>query len=436
MEYGAIDLHKKESQIRIVMASGEIVDQRIATTRERLTHVFWGRPPMRILIEASTESEWVALHLEQLGHEVIMADPNYGPMYGHRSRRIKTDRRDVAALTEACYHGTYRLAHRKSARQHEVQCRLNVRQELTQARTRAISLARAITRAAGLRIRSGRTETFLDRLAALELPAAMKTTLSPLRSIIEVLDDELVNADEWFETMAGADPVVTRLTTLPGIGPITATAFVAALDSVSRFERAGQVTSYLGLVPQEHSSGENNTAVGSCAAPNRICSRSSCKRHGVYRVHRTRQQQLFGRGRRPLHAGAARKSRWSHSLDVSRARCSRCGATRPTINRDAFEPGARNPWRTRPPRPAPAPRCKSVRSSSWRSKRALMSGRNVRAVLKRALLLLRILPCAGTAVPDKSAYKRVSHLAVRQRGSGLDGASDFRTRSRVHPLAG
>jgi transposase len=177
-------------------------------------------------------------------------------MYGHRSRRIKTDRRDVAALTEACHHGTYRLAHRKSARQHDVRCRLNVRQELTQARTRAISLARAITRAAGLRIRRGRTETFLDRLAALDLPAEMTTTLSPLRSIIEVLDDELVNADEWFETMAAADPVVTRLMTLPGIGPMTATAFVAALDSVSRFERAGQVTSYLGLVPQEHSSGE------------------------------------------------------------------------------------------------------------------------------------------------------------------------------------
>ena len=42
MEYGAIDLHKKESQIRIVTKSGEIIDQRIATTRERFTHVFWG----------------------------------------------------------------------------------------------------------------------------------------------------------------------------------------------------------------------------------------------------------------------------------------------------------------------------------------------------------------------------------------------------------
>jgi transposase len=256
MEYGAIDLHKKESQIRIVTTSGEVIDQRIATTREQLTHVFWGRPPMRVLVEASTESEWVAQHLEQIGHEVIVADPNYGPMYGHRSRRIKTDRRDVAALTEACQHGTYRVAHRRSARQHEVQCRLNVRQELTQARTRAISLARSITRAAGLRIRSGRAETFLGRLAALELSPSMQTTLAPLRSLIEVVDDELVNADEQFQALVAADATVKRLTTLPGIGPITASAFVAALDVASRFEQASQVASYLGLVPREYSSGE------------------------------------------------------------------------------------------------------------------------------------------------------------------------------------
>src|SRR5262245_11353066 len=256
MDYGAIDLHKKESQIRIVTKSGQIIDQRIATTRDRFTQVFWGRPRMRVLLEASTESEWVAQHLEQLGHEVIVADPNYGPMYGHQSRRIKTDRRDVATLAEACHHGTYRLAHRRSARQHAVQCQLNVRWALTEARTRAISLARAITRAAGFRIPSGRTETFLTRLAALNLPDSMKATLSPLRSVIEILDDELANADERFAAMVAADPMVERLTTLPSIGPITASAFVAALDTVSRFERAGQVTSYLGLVPQEHSSGE------------------------------------------------------------------------------------------------------------------------------------------------------------------------------------
>ena len=256
MEYGAIDLHKKESQIRIITETGEVIDQRILTTRERFTHVFFGRPRMRILVEASTESEWVAQHLEELGHDVVVADPNYGLMYGHRSRRVKTDHRDVAGLAEACQHGTYRRAHRRSGRQQEVQCRLNVRQELVQARTRAISLTRSITRAIGLRLRGGRTETFLTRLAALDIPPAMTVTLSPLCRVIEVLDHELARADAQFEQVVASDPIVKRLTTLPCIGPITASAFVAALDVATRFERAGQVTSYLGLVPQEYSSGE------------------------------------------------------------------------------------------------------------------------------------------------------------------------------------
>jgi hypothetical protein len=64
MEYGAIDLHKKESQVRIITAGGEVLDKRMATTRERFTAVFGERLPMRILLEASTESEWVAQHLE------------------------------------------------------------------------------------------------------------------------------------------------------------------------------------------------------------------------------------------------------------------------------------------------------------------------------------------------------------------------------------
>jgi transposase len=256
MEYGAIDLHKKESQVRIVTEAGEVLDCRIMTTRERFTATFGARPRMRILLEASTESEWVAQHLETLGHEVVVADPNYLPMYGHRSRRVKTDQRDVAALTEACRQGMYRSVHRRSARQQGVQSQLNVRQELVQARTRAISLGRAMTRAAGLRIRSGRTETFLTRLDALDLPATLKATLLPLRSVIEVLDDELATSDDQFAALASDDAAVKRLMTLPSIGPITATAFIAALDDVSRFGGAGQVTSYLGLVPREYSSGE------------------------------------------------------------------------------------------------------------------------------------------------------------------------------------
>ncbi len=257
MEYGAIDLHKKESQVRIVTANGEVLDRRILTTRDRLTAVFGGRAPMRILIEASTESEWVALHLETFGHDVIVTDPNYGAMYARRSRRVKTDRRDAAALADACHHGNYRPAHRRSAPQRIVQSMLNVRRELTDSRTRAILLARAITRGSGFRIRSGRTETLLNRLAALELPASMVATLLPLRSVIEVLDDELAAADDRFAALVAGDPVAQCLMTLPSVGPITASAFIAALDDVGRFDGAAQVTSYLGLVPREYSSGEH-----------------------------------------------------------------------------------------------------------------------------------------------------------------------------------
>jgi len=72
------------------------------------------RPRARIVLEASTESEWVARCLEGLGHEVSVADPNFAPMYATRTRKGKTDRRDARALADACLLGAYRLAHRLS----------------------------------------------------------------------------------------------------------------------------------------------------------------------------------------------------------------------------------------------------------------------------------------------------------------------------------
>ena len=112
MEIIGLDLHKRESQLAIKTLEGTVTDRRIATSRERFTAVFGDRPRARILLEASTESEWVARHLESLGHEVIVADPNYAPMYANRSRRTKTDKRDARTLMEACAIEAYRPAHR------------------------------------------------------------------------------------------------------------------------------------------------------------------------------------------------------------------------------------------------------------------------------------------------------------------------------------
>ncbi len=292
MEYGAIHLHKKESQIRILREGGDIIDRRIATTRDWLTAVFWGRPRMRILLEAATESEWVAQHLETLGHEVIVADPNFTAMYGHRSRRIKTDRRDVAALAEACQRGMYRAAHRLSAAQHAVQCRLNIRRALTDGRTRAISLARAIIRGAGFRMRSGATHSFLRRVTALDLPVSITETLSPLRRVIEVLDEELAQADETFATYVVEDRVVSRLTTLPGIGPITASAYVAALDDVTRFGGAAQVAKVSWSGPARVQLGRAATARARDAQCASVCA-SLAGASGL--AHRASEGPAYGR---------------------------------------------------------------------------------------------------------------------------------------------
>ena len=100
MEIIGLDLHKRESQLSRTADDGTITDRRIATSRERFTAVVGARPRARILLEASTEREWVARHLESLGHDVIVADPNDAPMYANRSRRTKTDKREQIAAAD------------------------------------------------------------------------------------------------------------------------------------------------------------------------------------------------------------------------------------------------------------------------------------------------------------------------------------------------
>jgi len=114
MEIMGLDLRKRERQRSITADDGSITDRRIATSRGRCTAVFGERPRARILLEASTESEWVARHLESLGHAVIVADPNDAPMSANRSRRTKTDQRDARTLMDACETGARGLAYRLS----------------------------------------------------------------------------------------------------------------------------------------------------------------------------------------------------------------------------------------------------------------------------------------------------------------------------------
>jgi len=122
-----LDLPTRETPRCTLAPDGAVAERRIATTRAAFTAALGGRPPARVLLEASTESEWVARHLESLGHEVVVADPGDAPMYATRSRRVNTDKRDARTLAEACRLGAYRLAHRLSDPQRHVRAELAVR---------------------------------------------------------------------------------------------------------------------------------------------------------------------------------------------------------------------------------------------------------------------------------------------------------------------
>jgi transposase len=256
MDHVGMDLGKRESQIAIMTEDGELIDMRIRTERTRLLQVFGRRPKAKILVEASTESEWIARCLEDLGHEVVVADPNYAPMYAHRTRRVKTDRRDARALAHACRLGAYRPAHRTSTHRRYLRTRVAVREALVRTRAAWIGRIQPLLRREGFRIRSGAPETFITRVKEVALPAALMTMIAPLLRLLEPLNEQIQALDDELERIVATDDVARRLTTVPGVGPVTAAAFVATVDDVTRFRGAHQVEAYLGLVPSEWSSSE------------------------------------------------------------------------------------------------------------------------------------------------------------------------------------
>jgi transposase len=256
MGHVGIDVRKNSCQVCALAEDGELVERRIKTGRSGLHAMFRDRPRARILIESSTEGEWVARCLGELGHEVTVAGPNFAPMSATRRKEVKTDERDARTLCEACRPGAYRPAHRTSGKRRGVRAHLAVRETLVRTRAECISLIGALARREGCRLKSGVSRSFAARVGEAELPAHVPAQVGPLLIMLEWLDEQIRKAGEKLAEVVRDDEVVHRLTTAPGVGPVTATTYAATLDGAARSRDAKQARSYLGLVPREHSPGE------------------------------------------------------------------------------------------------------------------------------------------------------------------------------------
>ena len=183
----------------------------------------------------------MARHLESLGPEVIVADPNDAPMYAKRSRRTTTETRDARTLMDACETGAWRPAYRLSEGRRHVRAELAVRDALVRTRTRDIALAKALVRRDGLRVPTRRRAWVPTRIAALDLSPALTTELAPLFAVFAPLNAQIAVADARIAAFVHEDPIAARLTTAPGVGPVPASAFVATIEDLTRF-RLGPIT--------------------------------------------------------------------------------------------------------------------------------------------------------------------------------------------------
>jgi len=261
MEHVAIDLGGRESQVCIRSADGQVLlEKRVPTTH--LAKLLETRPPSRVVMETCAEAFAVADRARELGHEARVVPASLVRTLGVGARGIKTDVRDGRVLSEVSTRIDLPSVHIPSHASRERKSLCGMRDALVSSRTQQINTVRGWMRGQMIRVRTGKAETFPTRareaLKQRETPSYVERQL---RSIDE-LSVHILEADKELAALAKTDSTCPRLMTVPGVGPVTAIRFVAALDQIGRFSSVAQVQSYLGLTPGENSSSERTRRTG------------------------------------------------------------------------------------------------------------------------------------------------------------------------------
>jgi len=255
MEHLAIDLGGRESQICVRNSEGQILDERRWPTAA-LGRYLATRPISRVIVETCSGAFAVADAALALGHEVRVVPTTLVRSLGVGARRLKTDRRDARALSEVSCRIDVPSVHVPSQESRARKTLCGMREALVGARTTLVNTVRGWLRTEGRRPRSGALATFSARVRALSPDTPLPSHVERQLRMIDVLNDEINEADREQAAAAQADLVARRLMTAPGGGPATSLRFIAALDEISRFPNAHAVESYVGLVPGEDSSSE------------------------------------------------------------------------------------------------------------------------------------------------------------------------------------
>jgi transposase len=257
MEHIGIDLGSKDSQVCVRNDGGEIIEERRCRT-DQLGPFFAARAPGRVVLETCTEAFRVAAVAKRNGnHDVRVVAATLVRALGVGQRGLKNDVRDARTLSEASCRIELPSVHVPTVASQEVKALCVSREALVKTRTQLIGRVRSYVRARFGRPLRATPESLPGKVrrALLEDPEGLPAHLDRLLVVLETLSAQIADADKELKTLAVEDERMRRLMTVPGVGPVTAARFVAAIDQVERFPNAATVASYLGLIPGEDTTG-------------------------------------------------------------------------------------------------------------------------------------------------------------------------------------
>jgi len=257
MKRVGVDLAKQVFQVHGVDTHERVVCRR-QLKRAHVLDFFRQLTPCVVAMEACGSAHYWARELRKLGHDARLIAPQFVKPY---VKGDKHDAHDAEAICEAASRPGMRYVPVKSAEQQAAQAVHRIRSRLVRARTALSNEVRGLLGEFGIvSSRHGRAASseLLNLVVAGEydpLPAPMGTLLTDLKEELQALDQRIARLNQLILNNVRSDVRIQRLLTVEGVGPISATALVAAVGDARQFRTARQFAAWLGLVPRQHSSG-------------------------------------------------------------------------------------------------------------------------------------------------------------------------------------
>jgi len=250
-----IDLAKSVFQVHGADRGGNVI-LRKKLRREQVLAFFASLPRCVVAMEACASAHYGAREIAALGHDTRLIPPAYVKPF---VKRQKNDMADAEAICEAAQRPTMRFVQGKSAEAQASAVVFRTRDILVRQRTQLINALRGHLTEFGYVVRQG--VGHVGKLVEIvgdptsDIPAEARPVLVVIAQGLQALQAQIALLDREIAARAKADPVAQRLMTVSGIGPVIATALVALAPAASTFRRGRDFAAWLGLVPQQHSSG-------------------------------------------------------------------------------------------------------------------------------------------------------------------------------------